>query len=181
MQTLNKNLLIFYHEDSDYRRKHSDPTFETEWSFCAGDRLLKTGIGKYVFFHTTAKDPKTNQNKRYIKAYFFVKDVLKGYKNPVVKELNGGANHAYNIRNHYVILGDENKSRVLKKPIEFNRRLSKKIEFEPRGKIKFDIENKYGRTLSDLECISSATRNYRILSESNVDSLLSIIDKTRDL
>jgi len=110
-----------------------------------------------------------------------VKDVLEGYKNPIVKELNGGANHAYEKHNHYVILGDENKSRVLKKPIEFNRGLSKKLDFEPRGKIKFDIENEYGRTLSDLECISSATRNYRVLSESDIDCLLSIIDKTKDL
>lgn len=180
MITQNKQILIFYHEDSDYRRKHSDPTFGEEWSFCAGDRLLKTGKGKYVFFHTTSKDPETNENKRYIKAYFVVKDVLEGFKNSEVKKLKGGANHAYDIRNHYVIIGDKNKSKLLKKPIEFNRKLSKILEFEPRKKIKFDIENESGRTLSDLECISSATRNYRVLSESDVESLLSIIEETNE-
>ncbi len=167
----------FHHEDSDYRKNHPDPTFGEEYSFCAGERLLKTGKGKYVFFHTTSQDPKTKQDKRYIKSYFVVEDVLEGFKNPIVKRLKGGARHAYNLRNHYVILGNGKKSRVLKNPIEFNRKLAEKIEFEPRKKIEFDIINDNGRTLSDLDCISSATRNYRVLSESDVKLLLSMINK----
>lgn len=171
----NKHLLIFYNENSDYRHNHPDPTFEHEWSFCAGERLSKTGIGKYVFFHTTTQDKKTKQNKRYIKAYFVIKDLLEGFKNSIVKELKGGAKHAYDIPNHFVIIGDKKKSKVFEKPIEFDKKLAEKLEYVPRKKIQFDIKNINGRILSDLECISSATRNYRMLSESDVKLLLSII------
>ncbi len=174
MKSRNNHLLIYYNEKSDYRKSHPDPTFENEWSFCAGYRLFKSGEGKYVFFHSTSKDPKTKENKRYIKAYFLVKNILNGYRNPIVKELKGGANHAFDIPNHCVIIGDKEKSKVLQKPIEFNKELAKKLEFDPPKKIKFDIENENGRTLSDLECISSATRNYRCLSDSDVELLLSM-------
>ena len=173
MEIKNNHLLIYYNEKSDYRKSHPDPTFENEWSFCAGERLFKSGVGKYVFFHTTSKDPKTNKNKRYIKAYFLVKYICNGYRDPIVKELEGGAKHAFDIPNHCVIIGDKKKSKVLQKSIEFNKKLAKKLEFIPPKKIQFDIENKKGRTLSDLECISSATRNYRCLSESDVKWLLS--------
>lgn len=169
----NNHLLIYYNEKSDFRKNHPDPTFENEWSFCAGERLFKSGVGKYVFFHTTSKDPKTNKNKRYIKAYFLVKYICNGYRDPIVKELEGGAKHAFDIPNHCVIIGDKNKSKVLQKPIEFNKKLAKELEFIPPKKIQFDIENENGRTLSDLECISSATRNYRCLSKSDVILLLS--------
>ena len=171
----NNHPLIFYNENSEYRHNHQDPTFENEWSFCAGERLSKTEKGKYIFFHTTTQDKKTKQNKRYIKAYFVIKDLLEGFKNPIVKELKGGAKHAYDEPNHFVIIGDKKKSKVLENPIKFNKKLAEKLDFEPRKKIQFDIENNNGRILSDLECISSATRNYRMLSESDVKLLLSII------
>jgi len=58
MQTLNKNLLIFYHEDSDYRRKHSDPTLSQNGLFVLEIGYSKLEKGNMFFFIQLPKTPK---------------------------------------------------------------------------------------------------------------------------
>jgi len=174
-----RDLLIAYLEDyyiyeNDNLQQHSDPTFESEWSYCTGfKRLLKCDKGNYVFFHTT---PKTGRKQRFITAYFVIRDVGLG-KDIVPKyDLQGGARHAADIENHYVIFGDETRSRKLKGlGLRFDRPLAEKLTFDPSRRIRFGIIDKNGRLLSEHQCISSATRNIRVLSDTDVEILLNEI------
>jgi hypothetical protein len=173
-----RDLLITYIEDfyiseNGNRVRHSDLTFEPEWSYCTGfKRLLKCGKGNYVFFQTT---PKTERKNRYITAFFVIKDVDEGDLVPKYN-LRGGARHAADIRDHYVIVGDENRSRKLNgSGLRFDRKLAEKLTFDPPRKIRFGIIVKTGHPLSEQQCIASATRNIRVLSDMDVEILLSEI------
>jgi len=182
-----KNLLITYIENFgwfDERNvwiSHPDPTFETEWSYCTGyKRLLKCGKGNYIFFHTTKTDPISEQRERFITAYFVIKDV--GLGKVIVPRYNivGAASHAEKIKNHYVIVGDNKLSRELKEPgLKFDKSLAKKLMFDHPKRIQFDITNKYGQRLSELQCIASATRNIRVLTDVDVKTLLLEINHLR--
>lgn len=170
------DLLVAYVEDFCFdengkRVRHPDPTFESEWSYCTGfRRLLKCGKGNYVFFHTT---PKTADKQRFITAYFVIKAVGLGKDIVPEHKIQGGAEHAANIEDHYVIVGDENRSKKLKgSGLRFDRPLAKKLTFDPPKKIRFGIVDKTGRRLSKHQCISSATRNIRVLSNMDVEILL---------
>lgn len=178
-----KDLLIAYledfyiHEDGKSVR-HRDPTFESEWSYCTGfERLLKCDRGNYVFFHTT---PRTGGKHRFITAYFVIKDKGRG-KDIVPKyNLQGGARHAANFEDHYVIVGDESRSRELEgQGLRFDRRLAERLTFEPPKRIRFGIIDKTGRRLSEHQCISSAARNIRVLSDIDVEILLEEIRRQR--
>jgi len=89
----------------------------------------------------------------------------------------GGARHAVNFDGeyYYVVIGNRRLSKRIDPPLEFNRRLAEQLTFEPLKPIKFGIVNKRGRSLSEYQCISSATRQIRILSDHDVDLLLSKI------
>jgi len=177
-----KNLLIVYREGGIHinGEKHEDPTFKPEWSYCNDKRegLRKCNRGNHVFFHTTKVDTKSGEKQRYIKAYFVVKDMGLGEQIVPKYKIKGDASHAKHIPNHYVIVGDEKLSKELKGlGLKFDRALAEKLTFDPPKKIKFGITNKDGRRLSDLECISSATRKIRALSDDDVKVLFGEIDR----
>jgi len=152
---------------------HHDPYLgPEEYSYCtAYERLLKCGRDNYVFFHTTKTDPVTRHQKRFITAYFVIKAVGPGKQIVPKYGITKAAKHAENRANHYVIVGDK-RSRKLKEPgLRFDRPLAKKLVFDPPKRIRFGITNKHGDRLSELQCIASATRNIRILTDEDVDNL----------
>jgi len=180
------NLLItyienfrYYDEEQDIWVSHPDPTFEMEWSYCTGNqRLLNAGKGKYVFFHATKTDPVTRHRNRVITAYFVIKDVGRGREVVPRHNLMGAARHAEDIEDHFVIVGDEKLSRKLREPgLTFDRSLAERLVFDPPKRIRFGLANRLGRRLSDLECIAYATRNIRILTDGDVDTLLLEINR----
>lgn len=180
------NLLITYIEDYSYfdegrRVEHPDPTFEREWSYCTGNKaLLKCGRNNYVFFHATKKDPITNNRVRFITAYFMIKAVGLGREIVPIYNIRGPARHAEEIEGHYVIVGDEKLSKKLREPgLRFDRNLAERLVFNPPKTIRFDITNKLGRRLSELECIAYSTRSIRVLSNEDVNTLLREIDRAR--
>ena len=156
------NLLIVSKKLQD----HEDPTWGGEFTYCCGNKRLLDSIGKHVFFHETLND-----RNRYIIGYFVVKDAGLGVDMVRKHDVKGDAKHAEHIDHHYVLVGDKNKSIKLKDPIKLNRKLARQLEFVPNKPIKFDKTNKNGRELTDLECISSATRAVRFLSTGDVDLL----------
>ena len=181
------NLLITYIENYRYYDEeqcvwvsHPDPTFETEWSFCTSNRrLLKCGKNNYVFFHTTKKDPVTQHRRRFITAYFRIKDVGPGSEIVPRYNILGPARHAEEIDEHYVIVGDEKLSRKLREPgLRFDRSLAERLVFDPPKRIRFGITNRLGRRLSELECIAYATRSIRILTDDDVKTLLLEINRS---
>jgi hypothetical protein len=173
------NLLITYTEDFEIEENgkwisHPDPTLGPRgYSYCTGHkRLLKCGKGNYVFFHTTKTNPATGQDGRFITAYFVIKDVGLGKQIVPRHNITGAAKHANGIDDHYVIVGEENCSRKLKEPgLLFDRHFAKRLVFDPSKSIRFDIVDKNGEKLSDLQCIASATRNIRILTDEDVKNL----------
>lgn len=171
-----RDLLIAYKENFHIYESgkiviHSDPTFESEWSYCTGfERLLKCGRGNYVFFHTT---PKAEGKHRHITAYFVIEDVGSGKDIVPKHRLNGGAKHAAGSKDHYVIVGDKNRSKKLKGlGLKFDRKLAERLTFDPPKKIGFGIVDAIGRRLSENQCIASATRTIRVLSDIDVEILL---------
>lgn len=154
------NLLItyikkfrYYDEEQDIWVSHPDPIFEMEWSYCTGNpRLLNAGKGKYVFFHATKIDPVTKHRKRFIAAYFMIKDVGLGREVVPRHNLMGAARHAKDIEDQYVIVGDEKLSRKLRESgLTFDRSVAERLVFDPPKRIRFCLANRLGRRLSDLE------------------------------
>ena len=177
------NLLITYIENYRYFDEeqgawvpHPDPTFETEWSYCTGNRgLLKCSEGNYVFFHTTVAE----HHRRFITAYFVIKDVGLGREIVPRYNLVSPARHAEEIEDHYVIVGDEKLSRKMREPgLRFDRPLAERLVFDPPKRIRFDVTNRLGRRLSELECIASATRKIRILTDEDVKMVLLEINRS---
>lgn len=169
-----KDLLIVYLERGlrlETGEIHLDPTLgPSEWSYCDHRaKLQKTNVGNYVFFHTT----KRAYRQRFITAYFVVKAIGSG--NEIVPRygINGPARHAINIKDHYVIVGDEKRSKKFKEPgLIFDRTLAERLTFEPEKRIGFSQS-------SELKCISDATRNVRVLSDSDVELLLREIENSQ--
>lgn len=161
---------------------HDDPTLgPDEWSYCtAYERLLKCSGDKYVFFHTTKTNPTTGRDERFITAYFVIKAVGPGKQIVPKYGITEAAKHAENMSKHYVIVGDDKRSRKLKEPgLLFDRRFAKKLVFNPPKSIRFGIVDKNGEKLSELQCIASATRNIRILTDEDVENILYEIKRLR--
>lgn len=162
-----KDLLIVYLDEGlklETGKVHLDPTLgPKEWSYCnQGAKLQKTDVGNYVFFHTTRKA----YGRRFITGFFVVKDIGPG--NDIVRRygITGDAQHAADIGDHYVALGDEKRSKRLKDPgLLFDRNLAERLSFEPERRIQFTQR-------SELKCISDATRSIRVLSDNDVELLL---------
>ena len=150
---------------------HPDPAFD---EFTYGDvgqraRKLKSAVneGDYLFFHTSKR------NKKYITAYYIVDRVLDTvdacrnrairakYKNPHIVEClaekrpTGGDDDV-------VVFGDPITSRVLEKPLLFDRKLADKLSLN----IKFPAKK------SETQVIGSATRAWRELTNADVRVLL---------
>ena len=166
------NLLIPYVHLYD----HPDPLF-TEFTYGDASRrakILKNKLNKgdYVFFHTTVR------NKKYITAYYVVdrvldtpeavkdRNIVAKYKNPHIVDFLDPEKEKY--KEDVVLFGDPITSRVLDKPLLFDRSLAEKLSL--------DIKFPEGRT--EGQSIGSATRPWRELNEKDVEILLSAIQSS---
>jgi hypothetical protein len=163
------NLLVPY----VYLYHHSDPLFE---EFTYGDiraraKKLKKDLkkGDYVFFHTSIR------GKKYITAYYVVdrvldtaeaikdRNILAKYKSPHISEfLSGERTDEYD---DVILFGDPITSRILGKPLLFDRALAEKLSLTikfPKGK-------------TETQAIGSATRSWRELTDKDVEVLLEVI------
>jgi len=153
---------------------HPDPILE---EFTYGDvgtraRKLERDLkrGDYVFFHTTIR------RRRYITAYYVVDRVLDTseaaasssivdkYRNPHIKEYLEGERRD---DDDAVLFGDPILSRNLPQPLLFSRALAEKIS----------LNIPFRKNFTDNQCISSATRQWRRLTEKDVETLLLEIKK----
>lgn len=162
------NLLIPY----VHLYNHPDPLFE---EFTYGDsgaraRKLKNAIekGDYVFFHTSIG------GKKYITAYYVVdrvldtaettkdRNIVAKYKNPHISEfLSGERTNVDDV----VLFGDPITSRILEKPLLFDKTLGEKLSLN----IKFPKEK------TETQAIGSATRAWRELTDKGVEVLLDAV------
>lgn len=148
---------------------HIDPDLR---EFTYGDvrsraRKLKASLekGSYVFFHTTINSQKC------ITAYYVVDRVLDAaeaakdkniclkYKNPHISVHKAGQKR---YDNDVILFGD---------PI-FSRRLEKLLPFDRALAVKLSLGIRFKKGFSDSQCIGSATRQWRELSDKDVDILL---------
>jgi len=162
------NLLIPYTPLAD----HPDPLLD---EFTYGDvkqrgkKLLNdVERGDYLFLHTSQR------GKRVITAYYIVAEVLKvseayndrnirdKYKNPhLTRYEEYGEQH----KNDVIVFGDPIRSKKLESPLIFNRQLADTLSLGiPFRKNKTELQN-----------ISSATRQWRELTELDVEILLDAI------
>ena len=165
----NMNLLIPYVHLPD----HQDPILD---EFTYGDldqraRKLKRDCkrGDYVFLHTSRGGDK------YITAYYVVdrvldtaqvvkdRNIVAKYKNPHIREFFLYPEEAE--RDDVILFGDPVASRVLERPLLFNKALAKKLSL--------NIEFPKDRT--ETQAIGSATRNWRELTGKDVRVLLDAI------
>ncbi len=163
------NLLIPY----IHLYKHTDPLFE-EYTY--GDskfraRKLKNELkkGDYVFFHMSIR------NKKYITAYYVADRIMdtaeavkninitSKYKNPHIYEFLSGERNSND--DDVILFGDPITSRILDKPLLFNRDLAEKLSLN----IKFPN----GKT--ETQAIGSTTRSWRELTDDDVRVLLETI------
>ena len=151
---------------------HPDPLLN---EFTYGDstkdrarKLKKLKENDYVFFHTRIN------GKKYITAYYIVdrvlvtseaakdKNIAAKYKNPHIKEyLLGKRTNEDDV----VLFGDPISSRVLERPLLFDRTLVEKLSLNikfPKGK-------------TETQVIGSATRAWRELKGTDVEALLEAI------
>lgn len=165
------NLLIPY----VYLYNHPDPLFDEFTYGEAGSRArkIKKEIkkGDYVFFHTSTG------GKKYITAYYVVDRILDTtevlqnnqitakHKNPHMLEFNSSNN-----KDDVILFGDPITSRILKRPLLFDKTLSSKLSL--------NIRFQKGKT--ETQVIGSATRAHRKLSRRDVDILLKSISINED-
>jgi hypothetical protein len=133
---------------------------------------LKSGLSKgdYVFFHTS------KGGKKYITAYYVVDRVLDTviasqdkaikakYQSPHILECLEGKRPLPNTEDA-ILFGDPIKSRVLDRPLSFDKTLADKLSL----KIKFPPNQ------SITQVIGSATRAWRQLTDRDVNALLKAI------
>ncbi len=106
------------------------------------------------------------RNKKYITAYYVVDkniNIISKYKNPHIYEFLSGERNAKD--DDVILFGDPITSRILDKPLLFNRDLAEKLSLN----IKFPN----GKT--ETQAIGSATRSWRELTDDDVRVLLETI------
>lgn len=170
------NLLIPY----VYLYNHPDPRLV---EFTYGDagarsRKLKKDLknGDYVFFHTSIG------GKKYITAYYVVdrvldtseagknKNIVAKYENPHILEFLAGERTDED--GDVILFGDPITSRILKRPLLFNKNLAEKLSLN----IKFPKAD--GRT--ETQIIGSATRALRELKGIDADIILNAIKSAEE-
>jgi len=168
------NLLIPY----VHLYSHPDPLFD---EFTYGDvgtraRKLKNDLNKgdYVFFHTSTG------GKKYITGYYVVERVMdtievindriivSKYKNPHITELMTGMVPAK--KDNAILFGDPITSRILRKPLLFDKALAKKLS----------LGIKFSKNRTETQAIGSATRAWRELTDNDVTVLLNAIDSSEN-
>ncbi len=162
------NLLIPYVQ----LLNHNDPLLD---EFTYGDvgsrgKKLKNSLNRedYVFFHTTIN------NRKYITAYYVVDRVIKTqqavkdirinnkYKNPHIVRVNKNED---NFEDDYILFGDPILSKVLDRPLLFDRSLASKLSLN----INFPPDK------SEAQSIGSATRAWRELANNDAKIILNEI------
>lgn len=156
---------------------HADPALD-EYTYGDGGqraRKLKSDLNKgdYVFFHTS------KHGKKYITAYYVVDRVLDTvdacrntavrakYKNPHIVEYLARKQPLHGDNDDAMVFGDPITSRILKRPLLFDRELADKLSL----KIRFPANK------SETQVIGSATRAWRELTDSDVRILQREITK----
>lgn len=160
------NLLIPY----KYIPWHKDPLFEefTYGDFDARAKKSKKDVkkGDYLFFHATIG------GKKCITAYYVVDRVLdantaRENKNIMAKYKNDHLSFSDYKGDEVIVFGDPIESRVLKRPLPFDKALAQKLSL--------DIKFPKGKT--ETQAIGSATRAWRELTDKDVDILIKEIEK----
>jgi hypothetical protein len=166
------NLLIPY----VYLKDHDDPLFR-EFTYgdvgARGTRLLRdVHKGDYAFFHTSIG------GKKYITAYYVtdrvmitseaVKDkaIACKYQNPHITECLGGDRPD---ADDVLLFGDPITSRILDRPLHFDKALAEKLSL----KIPFP------KNRTETQSIGSATRPWRVLTDTDRDILLAATRQPR--
>jgi hypothetical protein len=166
------NLLIPY----VYLYNHNDPLFD---EFTYGDsgkraRQLKNDLkkGDYLFFHTSIG------GKKYVTAYYVVdraldtakaikdRNIVAKYKNPHIhiKEFLSGERTDED--SDVVVFGDPITSRILERPLLFNKTLAEKLS----------LNIKFPRGRTETQAIGSATRQWRELTDEDIEIILKAIE-----
>lgn len=152
-----------------YLKHHVDPDFlDFTYGDCGrrGRRFLKNlSKGSYIFFCRTFG----KQRCRYLTGYFKVDKILSG-KEVRKKDLIS----ADSKNDEIVIFGDKNKSKKLKCPLVFDKRLAKKFK-----SINFKFYKLNSGLKSDLNRINVHTRTFPYLSEEDKNMLLKEIEQNR--
>jgi hypothetical protein len=164
------NLLVPY----IFLYDHRDPLFE-EFTYgdagIRGKKIKKLKRDDYLFFSTTIR------GKKYITAYYVVdrvldiddvvkdKNIMAKYKNPHITEYPSKER-----RDECIVFGDPISSRNLETPLLFDRKLSDKLSLE----IKFKPQ------LTETQVIGSATRNWRELTDKDVETILNDIKQNEE-
>jgi len=162
------HLLIPYTPLAD----HPDPLID---EFTYGDinqrgkkLLYDVEKGDYLFLHTSQR------SKRVITAYYVVAEVLKvseayndrkirdKYKNP---HLTRYQDYGEQYKNDVIVFGDPIRSKKLEPPLIFNRQLADMLS----------LDIPYHDNKTELQDISSATRQWRNLTDVDVELLLDAI------
>lgn len=173
-----KNLLIPY----IYIPDHKDPLFE-EFTYGevnqkqrrADTLKKKAGRGKYIFFHTSLG------GKKLITAYYvadrveYLGDVLNNkalmakYKNPHIEDYrnNNTKPTEKEGRDTVILFGDPIESKILKRPLLFDRTLAEKLS----------LDIPFPKYRTKAQAIVSATRPWRELTDKDVDILIKEIEK----
>jgi len=148
---------------------HPDPLFE-EYTYGEGDaraRKLKNDVkrGDFIFFHTS------KIGQKYITAYYIADRVLdtavvmkdmnlnSKYNNPHISDMESG--RISKKSDNVILFGDPILSRVLDRPLPFDKKLARKLS----------LNIKFPEKRTETQAIGSATRNWRELTNKDVKIL----------
>lgn len=162
-----KHLLITY-VDPGVIGNHVDPDFKNLIYGDSGDRgyILLNNLekGSYVFFNTTISD------KRYIMGYFCVDRILmKNRDDSEILKLESDAKS-----DEIIIIGSKDKSKVLTRPVLFDKNVAMSLPALKADKNYFD--GKLKNNISELSAINSKTRTHRKLKDFDKDVLLKLCE-----
>lgn len=163
------NLLVPY----VYLYDHNDPLFDefTYGNVGTRARKLKNDLkrGDYIFFHTSIGE------KKYITAYYLVgwvsdtakaiedRNIVAKYKNPHITEFLSGERTDED--DNVVVFGDPITSRILERPLLFDKTLAEKLS----------LNIKFPKVRTETQAIGSATRQWRELTDKDVEILIEAI------
>lgn len=162
--------LIPYRPLSDHLDPDLDEFTYGDWKARAEKLKKDLKRGDFVFFHSTIR------RRHYITAYFVVDRVLNTsqaasetaitdkYKNPHIVEYLRGKRRD---ETDAVLFGDPILSKKLFHPLPFNRALAEKTS----------LGIPFYEDLTENQCIGSATRQWRALSEADVETIREEIRK----
>ncbi len=165
--------LVLY-DDPKNHNGHIDPMLD-EYTY--GDHKLNGKIlrdkikqGDFLFFHTMRK------GKRVITAYYVVEQVLpvpqaKANKLIMTKYRNPHLLESNNVENETIVFGNPITSNILRKPVELTIELLNKLSRKPN----------LNPSQTETAAITSALRQWKKLSDADVELLLSYIEAGQEI